>query len=63
MELICDLRGHMVQLQRDMSELQKSIKSCVKMQAKLRRSMKHEVADAVNCSGKLEDNIRSLPKP
>lgn len=50
MELIYDLRGHMVQLQRDMSELQKSIKSCVKMQAKLQRSIKHEVADAINCS-------------
>lgn len=57
MELIYDLRGHMVQLQHEMSELRKSIKSCVNMQSKLQRSIKHEVADVVSCSGKLEENI------
>ncbi|GMJ12586.1 hypothetical protein HRI_004927800 [Hibiscus trionum] len=34
MELICDLRGHIEQLQREMSELRKSIMSCMDMQMK-----------------------------
>ncbi|KAE9461531.1 hypothetical protein C3L33_06550, partial [Rhododendron williamsianum] len=47
MELIYDLRGHMVQLQHEMSELRKSIKSCVNMQSKLQRSIKHEMLSIV----------------
>ncbi|KAK8563228.1 hypothetical protein V6N13_018239 [Hibiscus sabdariffa] len=34
MELICELRGHIEQLQREMSELRKSIMSCMDMQMK-----------------------------
>ncbi|CAL5346601.1 unnamed protein product [Camellia sinensis] len=50
MELIYDLRGHMEQLHREISELRKSIKSCVNMQVKLQRSMKQEVSVAVSSS-------------
>ncbi|KAI3455764.1 hypothetical protein Pfo_012427 [Paulownia fortunei] len=50
MELIYDLRGHMEQLHQEMSELRKSIKCCVDMQIKLQRSIKKEVAIALNHS-------------
>ncbi|KAF5729247.1 hypothetical protein HS088_TW21G01408 [Tripterygium wilfordii] len=43
MELICDLRGHMVQMQREMLELRKSIQSCMEMQMQCLNSMKREV--------------------
>ncbi|KAK9937268.1 hypothetical protein M0R45_014069 [Rubus argutus] len=43
MELIYDLRGHMVQLYQEMSELRKAIKSCVDMQMTLQQSMKQEI--------------------
>ncbi|KAK9268105.1 hypothetical protein L1049_010545 [Liquidambar formosana] len=43
MELICDLRGHMEQLHYEMSELRKSIKSCMNMQMKMQHSIKQEV--------------------
>ncbi|KAL0542541.1 hypothetical protein IC582_017607 [Cucumis melo] len=45
MELIYDLRGHMEQLYREMSELRKSIKCCMDMQLMLQHSIKrsHEV--------------------
>ena len=44
MEVICDLRGHMEQLYREMSELRKSIKCCMDMQLMLQQSIKHEAA-------------------
>ncbi|KAL7210933.1 hypothetical protein ACSBR2_013920 [Camellia fascicularis] len=50
MELMYDLRGHMEQLHREMSELRKSINSCMNMQTKMQRSIKKEVAAAVNSS-------------
>ncbi|KAK3002172.1 hypothetical protein RJ639_020833 [Escallonia herrerae] len=52
MDLIYDLRGHMEQLHQEISELQKSVNSCRSMQVKLQRSIKHEVAAAVNYSEK-----------
>ncbi|GFS44770.1 hypothetical protein Acr_00g0091890 [Actinidia rufa] len=50
MECIYDLRGHMEQLHHEMAEIRKSLQSCMNMQAKLQRSIKHEVADAVSRS-------------
>ncbi|KAI6704838.1 hypothetical protein NL676_007800 [Syzygium grande] len=46
MELIIDLRGQMRQLQREMSELRKSIKGCMEMQVTLQDSMKQEMISA-----------------
>ncbi|XP_047308444.1 uncharacterized protein LOC124911944 isoform X2 [Impatiens glandulifera] len=46
-ELIHDLRGHMLQLQQEMSKLRKSMKHCMEMQANLQKSIKKEVAAAV----------------
>ncbi|GLU08584.1 hypothetical protein SLE2022_254900 [Rubroshorea leprosula] len=43
MELICDLRGHMELLHREMAELRKSILSCMDMQMKLQQSFNPEV--------------------
>ncbi|XWS62317.1 hypothetical protein CRYUN_Cryun06bG0000700 [Craigia yunnanensis] len=37
MELICDLRGHIEQLQHEMGELRKSVLSCMDMQMKLQQ--------------------------
>lgn len=65
-ELIYELRGHMEQLHQEMSEIRRSIKDCMNMQAKLQKSIKHEVAAALNQSGELGDhaflnlNIRLL---
>ncbi|XP_041023663.1 altered inheritance of mitochondria protein 44 [Juglans microcarpa x Juglans regia] len=43
MDLIYNLRGHMEQLYQEMSELRKSIKSCMDMQMIMQKSMKQEV--------------------
>lgn len=43
MELIYDMRGNMEQLYREMSELRKSIQSCMDMQMQLQQSMNQEV--------------------
>ncbi|XP_068323350.1 uncharacterized protein [Pyrus communis] len=43
MEFIYDMRGQMEQLNREMSELRKVIKSCVDMQMVMQQSMKQEV--------------------
>ena len=43
MELIYDMRGHMEQLYQEMSELRKSIKSCLDMQMQLQQSMNRRV--------------------
>ncbi|KAM5587003.1 hypothetical protein ABKV19_005776 [Rosa sericea] len=43
MELIYDLRGHMIQLYQEMSELRKEIKSCVDMQMTVQQSMNQDV--------------------
>ncbi|MCL7050804.1 hypothetical protein MKW94_005074 [Papaver nudicaule] len=51
MELIYDLRGHMAQLSQEMSELRKSIKSCMGMQEQLQHSIKKEVSSSVDHSG------------
>ncbi|XP_073049315.1 uncharacterized protein [Primulina eburnea] len=44
MDLLYDLKGHMDQLHREISELRRSIKCCMTMQMKLQRSIKQEVA-------------------
>ncbi|CAK9133389.1 unnamed protein product [Ilex paraguariensis] len=59
-DIIYDLRGHMEQLQQEMAELRRSIKSCMNMQAKLQRSTKKKVAAAVSHSGELENVSHSL---
>lgn len=43
MELIYDLKGHMEQLQCEMSELRKSIQSCIEIQVNLQKSLQQEV--------------------
>ncbi|XP_050368846.1 uncharacterized protein LOC126786938 [Argentina anserina] len=43
MELIYDMKGHMIQLYQEMSELRKVIKSCVEMQMTMHQSMKQDV--------------------
>ncbi|KAM7500423.1 hypothetical protein LguiA_024837 [Lonicera macranthoides] len=64
MELVYDLRGHMEQLHQEMSEIRKSIKSCVSMQVKLQRSIKQEVATAVSHSVRRDgkESFRRVPK-
>lgn len=42
MELVYDLRGHMQQLQREISELRDSIKCCMEMQLKLQQCINQE---------------------
>ncbi|KAF8412625.1 hypothetical protein HHK36_000594 [Tetracentron sinense] len=54
-ELIYDLRGHMAQLHQEMSELRKSIESCMDMQVKLQHSIKQEVSAAVCHSVRREE--------
>jgi len=39
MELIYDMRGHMEQLYQEMSELRKSIQSCMDMQMQMQMQM------------------------
>lgn len=50
MDLINDLREQMEQLHQEMSELRRSIKSCVNMQVKLQHSIKQDAA-ALSHSG------------
>ncbi|XP_019160666.1 PREDICTED: uncharacterized protein LOC109157187 [Ipomoea nil] len=50
-QLIYELKTHMEQLRQEMFEVQRSIKSCVDMQMKLQRSIKHEVTAALAQSG------------
>ncbi|XP_048132061.1 uncharacterized membrane protein DDB_G0293934 isoform X2 [Rhodamnia argentea] len=57
MELIIDLRGQMRQLQREMSELRKSIKSCMEMQVTLQDSMKQEMSSARGDAARSGDKI------
>ena len=40
MEIVYDLKVHMEQLQREMSELRKSIQTCMEMQTNLQNSLK-----------------------
>ncbi|XP_043701361.1 uncharacterized protein LOC122651866 isoform X2 [Telopea speciosissima] len=47
MDLIYDLRGHMLQLHNEISELRKSMENCMDMQNKLQHSIKKEVSTAV----------------
>ncbi|GMH20828.1 hypothetical protein Nepgr_022670 [Nepenthes gracilis] len=47
MELIYDLRAHMEQLHREMSELRKSVKSCMDMQLMFQNSIREEVLAAL----------------
>ncbi|CAI9783557.1 unnamed protein product [Fraxinus pennsylvanica] len=56
MDLIYDLRGQMGQLHREMSELRRSIKSCINMQVKLQHSIKQEAAAATSPSDQKERN-------
>ncbi|KAF8025420.1 hypothetical protein BT93_F2297 [Corymbia citriodora subsp. variegata] len=57
MELIIDLRGQMRQLQHEMSELRKSIKSCMEMQVTLQDSMKQEMSSVRGDAARSEDKI------
>lgn len=57
MELIIDLRGQMKQLQREMSELRKSIKSCMDMQVTLQDSMKQEMSSVRGDAARSVDKI------
>ncbi|KAL2459629.1 RING-type domain-containing protein [Forsythia ovata] len=50
MDLIYDLRGQMEQLRQEMSELRRSIRSCINMQIKFQRSIKQEAAAALSHS-------------
>ncbi|PON83565.1 43kDa postsynaptic protein [Trema orientale] len=57
MEFICELRGQMEQLRQEMSELRRSLKSCMDMQMMLmRQSMKHEAQSAAGGEGKRMSN-------
>ncbi|KAF3450101.1 hypothetical protein FNV43_RR06181 [Rhamnella rubrinervis] len=55
MELICDLRRHMEHLYQEMSELRKSIKSCMDMQMMVHQSIQHDVHNPVRREGKIYD--------
>lgn len=52
MEFVYDLKGHMEQLQREMSELRKSIQSCMEMQMNLQNSWKAREVYPVQGNGK-----------
>ncbi|GAB4840839.1 hypothetical protein Ancab_021599 [Ancistrocladus abbreviatus] len=64
MELIYDLRAHMEQLYHEMSELRKSINSCVDMQGMLQNSIREEVAAALGRSDQKEkkESNKKTPK-
>ncbi|GAB2281003.1 hypothetical protein Dimus_015617 [Dionaea muscipula] len=55
MELIYDLRAHMEQLYREMSELRKSLKSCMDMQVMMQNSIREEVSAALGHSAHSEE--------
>nr|GMD26663.1 putative E3 ubiquitin ligase [Ipomoea batatas]GMD97568.1 putative E3 ubiquitin ligase [Ipomoea batatas] len=50
-QLIYELKTHMEQLHQEMFEIRRSLKSCVNMQMKLQRSIKHEVTAVLAQSG------------
>ncbi|KAF9689083.1 hypothetical protein SADUNF_Sadunf01G0054800 [Salix dunnii] len=54
MEIVYDLKAHMEQLQREMSELRKSIQTCMEMQTNLQNSLKAQEGhpDTVQGNGK-----------
>ncbi|XP_011008218.1 PREDICTED: uncharacterized protein LOC105113660 [Populus euphratica] len=52
MEFVHDLKCHMEQLQREMSELRKSIQSCMEMQMNLQNSLKAREVNPVQGNGK-----------
>ncbi|KAI5601056.1 hypothetical protein BDE02_01G066300 [Populus trichocarpa] len=52
MEFVYDLKGHMEQLQREMSELRKAIQSCMEMQMNLQNSWKAREVYPVQGNGK-----------
>ncbi|GAB2220323.1 hypothetical protein Droror1_Dr00007968 [Drosera rotundifolia] len=52
--IIYDLRAHMEQLYREMSELRSSIKSCMDMQVMMQNYIREEVKTALRCSGREE---------
>nr|ABK92731.1 unknown [Populus trichocarpa] len=52
MELLYDLKGHMEQLQREMSELRKSIQSCMEMQMNSQNYLKVQEVHPVQGNGK-----------
>ncbi|GMN56113.1 hypothetical protein TIFTF001_025228 [Ficus carica] len=61
MELICEVRGQMEQLYQEMSELRKSVKSCMDMQMILmQNSMKQEVHSVEG--GEKKSSGRAVPK-
>ncbi|KAI4311792.1 hypothetical protein MLD38_036658 [Melastoma candidum] len=58
-ELINELRGQMKQLQREMSRLRRSIKTCMDMQAPVHYSLKKEISPSARGSGR-KSGCRSI---
>ncbi|KAJ6388347.1 hypothetical protein OIU77_026847 [Salix suchowensis] len=58
MELLYDLKGHMVQLQREMSGLRKSIQSCMEMQMNSQNYLKVQEVHPVQGNGKNSSDRR-----
>ncbi|KAJ6695161.1 hypothetical protein OIU74_014327 [Salix koriyanagi] len=58
MELLYDLKGHMVQLQREMSGLRKSIQSCMEMQMNSQNYLKVQEVHPVQGNGKSSSDRR-----
>ncbi|VFQ71927.1 unnamed protein product [Cuscuta campestris] len=50
-QLIYDLKNHMEQLHQEIFQVKRSIKSCMNMQKKLQRSIKHEVSAVLTQPG------------
>ncbi|KAF7840266.1 Protein neuralized [Senna tora] len=59
MDLVYELRGHMKQLYQEMSELRKSIKSCMDMQMTLQKSM---IRESHTAKGGRKSHDRALKK-
>ncbi|XP_028752698.1 uncharacterized protein LOC114712343 [Neltuma alba] len=60
MDLICDMRGQMEQLYREMAEIRKSLKTCIDMQMMLQKSMKRDPPKKGNCCICYEKKVDSL---
>ncbi|XP_076881988.1 uncharacterized protein LOC143530307 [Bidens hawaiensis] len=60
MELIYEMRGHMEQLHHEITDLRKSIKSCLNMQVKLQHSFKQNAGAAASHAAADQRNDRKL---
>ncbi|KAM7262772.1 hypothetical protein ACFE04_000455 [Oxalis oulophora] len=61
MELIYNMRGHMEQLQREMSELRKCMMSCMEMQAKMQQTIMQNFHSSQSVAGNSSLN-NALPR-